>query len=73
MVIKGFKIVYVLTHRYVDEEGFEDEKLIGIFSSKEIAEKNLIKYKILPGFRNYPAGFSIEEYTVDQVMAENVC
>ena len=60
--------VYMLFHRRPwNYEGVDvqDSKLLGVFSSKEIAEKTIKKYILLPGFCDYPDDFSIETYEVD--------
>jgi hypothetical protein len=61
--------VYVLQHSYsIGAYGEYDEtKLIGVYSSRESAEKTIGQYRMLPGFREYPlACFYIEEYELDQ-------
>lgn len=63
------KIVYVLQHSYeVGEEGnFEETKMIGIYSSKEEAEKTIEKLKTLPGFKDYPINcFHVGKYEIDK-------
>lgn len=58
------KMVFLLQHSY-ELNGVEDSKIIGIYSSKEIAESIVIKYKELPGFKDYPNEFFIDSYEVD--------
>ncbi len=63
------KVVYVLQHSYeIGEEGeFDETKLIGIYSSKEKAEKVIEIYKALPGFKEYPIScFHIDKYEIDK-------
>jgi hypothetical protein len=60
--------VYLLCHSY--EYGAEKEhteiKILGVYSSSEKALKAIEKYKILPGFNEYPVEcFSIDEYVCD--------
>jgi len=58
-------IVYILWHSYEDDE-HEDSKLIGVYSSHELAEsakQNVIKQ---PGFHIYPNGFIIDKYEINQ-------
>ena len=58
--------VFILEHVRVDGER-EDIKLIGAFSTKETAEAAINKLSTLPGFRDYPDGFSNEQYELDQI------
>ena len=58
------KIIYLLWHtRYIDEG--EDSKLIGLYSSRKLAEEKILKYKEIEGFKDYPDGFSIASYSLD--------
>ncbi|HEY8505603.1 MAG TPA: hypothetical protein VIL46_13545 [Gemmataceae bacterium] len=59
--------VYPLWHVHEFEDGREDEKLLGIYSSRELAEEALERARSLPGFRDAPDGFEIGCYTVDRV------
>jgi hypothetical protein len=45
---------------------FDETKLIGIFSSKEKAEKAIEEYKKISGFKNYPENFYIDQYELDK-------
>jgi hypothetical protein len=40
-------------------------KLIGAYSSKEKADEAKRQAMLLPGFRDFPQGFSIDQYAVD--------
>jgi len=57
--------VFLLQHSY-EVNGVENSKIIGVYSSREIAESIIIKYKKLPGFRNYPNEFFIDGYELDE-------
>lgn len=59
-------IVYLLQHEREDEAGYENVKVIGIYSTEELANDAIKALSILPGFRDYPDGFSIDPYTVDK-------
>ena len=59
-------IVYVLQHLREDELS-EDVKFIGVFSSKVKADSAIMELKCQPGFKDYPDGFSVDEYTVDEL------
>ena len=62
--------VYVLWHVYTltDDYGEHDEeKMIGIYSTKEKAEAAIAEHKDLEGFRDYPLDcFEIHEEVVDR-------
>lgn len=43
------KQVYILWHHYPDDPDDDNAKLLGVYSSKEIAEQRIDKkYKLLP-------------------------
>ena len=59
-------IVYLLSHsRLVCEPDIFDTKDIGFYSTKEKAKQVIEEYKMLPGFRDYPNDFVIEEMDFD--------
>ena len=57
---------YILWHvTTVGEE--EDEKLIGVFATKADADAAILKVRDKSGFKDYPDGFLIDEYTVNRI------
>jgi len=63
------KVVYLLQHSYEvgEEEAFDEVKMLGIYSSKEKAEKMVEKYKNIPGFKNcLTSCFYIGKYEIDK-------
>ncbi|WP_019553479.1 DUF7336 domain-containing protein [Propionispira raffinosivorans] len=61
--------VYILQHSYeVGEDGqFDEIKMIGVYSSRESAEKTIARYKMLSGFKDYPIScFYISKYEIDK-------
>jgi hypothetical protein len=58
--------VFVLQHVHSLEDGVEDVKLIGVYSSREKAREAVARVGRLPGFADAPEGFHIDEYRVDQ-------
>lgn len=56
--------VFVLEHTYEDKT-HEDSKLIGVYASREDAESAVERKLAFPGFRDYPNGFSIDEYELN--------
>jgi hypothetical protein len=57
--------VFLLQHVHEFEDGHEDVKLIGVFSSEALARAAQQKVADQPGFRDLPAGFEISECRVD--------
>lgn len=58
--------VFVLQHVRDTDDGSEDVKFIGVYSSRELAKSAEQRLRRLPGFRDEPAGFHIDEYPLDQ-------
>jgi homoserine kinase type II len=58
--------VFVLQHMHTREDGAEDVKFIGVYSSRDKAQAAVARLSRLPGFVDAPDGFSIDEYGVDQ-------
>jgi hypothetical protein len=57
--------VFRVNHLRVIDSGNDYVKLIGIFSTREEAERAVARHKTLPGFSNFPDRFEIEENTVN--------
>lgn len=57
--------VFLLQHTYERECGCLDFKILGIFSTKAIAEENLKIFSTQLGFSDHPNGFYIAEYVLD--------
>ena len=58
--------VYILQHVHAMEDGGEDVKLIGVYSSRENAQAALTRLGQAPGFSDALAGFHIDEYQLDK-------
>ncbi|HTU89016.1 MAG TPA: hypothetical protein VMF69_02865 [Gemmataceae bacterium] len=58
--------VYVLQHVHALENGFEDVKFIGVYSSKENAREAIVRLSEMPGFSEIPDGFHVDEYEIDK-------
>jgi hypothetical protein len=58
--------VYLLHHIRIIED-HEDVKLLGVFSSRELAERAKERALNLPGFKDSPDGFSVDKYLVDRM------
>lgn len=50
----------------IDEEGGDDVKLIGVYSSKLAATAAIERSRTLDGFRDEPECFVTDAYTVDE-------
>ena len=65
--LSSLKTVYTLYHTYGPEEDrAETLKLIGIYSTRENAEKALERVKDKPGFRSRQEGFEIFSHRLDR-------
>lgn len=82
MGIKTARMVYALlhTHKFAKKSqcthGHKDVKLIGIFSSRQLADENEKRYKNLEGFRDFQNAFQILEYQMDHLdtgLIEQIC
>lgn len=58
--------VYVLQHVHSVEDGAEEVKFIGVYSSRENAQAAITRLGQAPGFSDALAGFHIDEYQVDK-------
>ncbi len=56
------KTVFVLLH----ENKNDDVKLIGVYSTKEQAQKARIRLTTKLGFKEFPEGFSVDEYPINK-------
>jgi len=61
------KSIYLLWHTHKDNKGNEDDKLLGIYSSKTIAQNRLkLKYNKLNGFKDNKDGYCIDKYIINK-------
>jgi homoserine kinase type II len=58
--------VYVLQHEHVMEDGTEDVKFIGVYSSRENAQAAIARLSQAAGFSDAVTGFHIDEYPLDR-------
>ena len=58
--------MFVLWHVRTFDDGDDDEKLIGIYSTEERAVEARKRAVTLPGFREHPEGFEIHPYQLDR-------
>ena len=60
------KTVFLLHHVHEWEDGHEDVKLIGVYSSHALAEAALRTVREQPGFKDALLGFEINECRLDR-------
>ena len=60
--MKFFQLEHI---RYYDDNDFSDQKIIGIYSSRDLALRKKYEYAEKEGFRNHKDGFSIQELELD--------
>lgn len=48
------------------ESGEEDSKLIGVYSTRQLADTARGRSRLLSGFRDEPEGFIIDDYELDK-------
>lgn len=58
--------VYLLWHIHALEDGDPDEKLLGVYSTEDKANRRIASSMNLPGFRSSPDGFEVARYVVDR-------
>jgi hypothetical protein len=58
--------VFLLWHVREVPDGEEDAKLIGVYSSPELAAQARHRAATLPGFSDHPTGFIVDRHVVDQ-------
>ena len=51
---------------WADEEAGDGVKLLGTYSSREAAQNRIERARKLPGFREEPNCFHVDEYVVDE-------
>lgn len=57
-------VVFLAWHEY-ENDGCEEAKLLGVFSTRAFAEDAIAKRREKPGFIDQPDGFQVDEVTVD--------
>lgn len=58
--------VFVLQHVHTFEDGEEDIKMIGVYSTLERAAAAIERLSIQPGFCDLLEGFAIDPYVLDE-------
>ncbi|MCP4118749.1 MAG: hypothetical protein GY737_25815 [Desulfobacteraceae bacterium] len=58
--------LFIVQHAHKFDDGTEDVKLIGVYRSRENAEKAISRLSNQPGFRDAQDGFFIDKYELDK-------
>ena len=58
--------VFVLQHVNTSDDGAEDVKFIGVYSTRENALAAVERLSCVPGFTDAQDGFHIDEYVLDR-------
>lgn len=58
--------VFVVQHVHEVDEGNEEVKVIGVYSSEEAANAAVARLSLQPGFRETTSGFHVDRYIIDQ-------
>jgi hypothetical protein len=58
--------VFVLQHVHTFEDGTEDIKFIGVYSSRDNADAAVARLGRQPGFSEAREGFRVDQYRVDE-------
>ena len=57
--------VFIVHHARQLADGHEDVKLIGVYTSPARAQEAIERTRLLEGFRDYPGGFTVDQYPLD--------
>lgn len=58
--------VYVLQHSYALQNGCDETKLLGVFSSEDKAQQAIEMYRTLPGFCEHLQDFHLDKYLMNE-------
>jgi len=59
--------IFLVHHVRELDDGTDEVKFIGAFSSIEIANQAVKKIENEPGFRDFPDGFIVEPHTLNRI------
>jgi hypothetical protein len=60
------KTVFLLSHDFKTKSQPDNGRYIGVYSTRDRAEEAKLRTKLLSGFRDFPEGFIIDEYTIGE-------
>ena len=65
-LISDQQVVYLLWHGDDVDDETPDAKLLGVYSSEEVAQDRIARSATLPGFAEHPDDFLITRYAIDE-------
>ena len=60
------RAVYLVQHSYELNEGENETKIIGVFSSLKKAQLIINKYRTIKGFKRYQNEFHVDKYRLNE-------
>ena len=58
--------VYVVQHVHIINDDEEDVKMIGVYSTEQLAQKAVSRLLSQPGFCDVPEGFHVDRYELNK-------
>ena len=59
------RTVFVLQHEY-EQWGRDSSFFVGVYETREEADAAMMRIRTKPGFRNWPDGFTVDEYALGE-------
>lgn len=60
-------VVYVVKHVQQNDDGIDEAKIVGVFTTSEAAEGAILQLRTKPGFVEHPDGFHVDAYELDWI------
>ena len=57
--------VYFVQHENIEDDYIEEPRVIGVYTSEKSAQEAIERAKKLSGFNEFPEGFQITKYILD--------
>ena len=58
--------LYIVSHDFETERQLDNPRQVGVYSTQQQAEMAVKRMRRLPGFKDFPNGFMIGRYRVNQ-------
>ena len=58
--------VYVVEHLHIIDDDEENVKMIGVYSTEQLAQEAVERLRLQPGFCDAQDGFNIDRYKLDE-------
>jgi hypothetical protein len=65
-ILGGMNAIYVVQHVHTINSDEEDVKMIGVYSTEQLAQEAIARLLLQPGFRDVPDGFHIDLYRLNE-------